>query len=182
MELKDLFMSELRREADRTRHVLEQVPAGCAAWQPSEKAMPLGLLSSLIAVLPERIAMILRTEGEDIREREKVVPRLLRTSRELVQVLDHSVEEAYEELRCTSEAHLCAPWRILSDNRTIGEQARHFMIRDTVFSQLSHLRGELTVYLRLNETSVSGLYNPRSPRGRSFRSSAPQRYTLGLFL
>lgn len=182
MELKELFLSELRWEADRTRRVLEQVPAGCAAWQPAEKAMPLGFLSSLVAVLPGRIATILRTEGEDIRERETMLPRLLRTSRELVQELDRSVEEAYQELRCTSEAHLCASWRILSDNRTIGEHTRHFMIRDTVFSQLSHLRGELTVYLRLNETSVSGLYNPPSASGRFFRSSPLQRSVLGLFL
>jgi uncharacterized damage-inducible protein DinB len=40
------------------------------------------------------------------------------------------------------------------------------MIRDAVFSHLAHHRGQLTVYLRLNEASVPAIYGPSADEGR----------------
>jgi uncharacterized damage-inducible protein DinB len=34
------------------------------------------------------------------------------------------------------------------------------MIRDAVFSHMAHHRGQLTVYLRLNEAMVPAVYGP----------------------
>jgi len=34
------------------------------------------------------------------------------------------------------------------------------MIRDAVFSHLAHHRGQLTVYLRLNQAPVPSVYGP----------------------
>jgi uncharacterized damage-inducible protein DinB len=39
-------------------------------------------------------------------------------------------------------------------------QPRNIVIADSVFSHLAHHRGQLTVYLRLTESSVPALYGP----------------------
>ncbi len=44
--------------------------------------------------------------------------------------------------------------------RTVDQQPRYIMISSAVFSHLAHHRGQLTVYLRLNESSVPALYGP----------------------
>jgi len=44
--------------------------------------------------------------------------------------------------------------------RIVDQQPRHIMISRAVFSHLAHHRGQLTVYLRLNEAAVPALYGP----------------------
>lgn len=51
-------------------------------------------------------------------------------------------------------------WRILVGGRLIDEKPRHLMIRDGVFQHRAHHRGQLTVYLRLNEAMVPAMYGP----------------------
>ena len=48
------------------------------------------------------------------------------------------------------------------------------MIMDSVFSHLAHHRGQLTVYLRLNEASVPALYGPSADEGLSFGGRTPR--------
>jgi len=183
MKLTDLFLTELHCEADRTRRLLEHVPAGHSAWQPYESSMSLGYLSSLVASLPGHIATIIGRDEDDIGERSNSFPSLLRTSRELVQKLDQSVERAHEALRGANDEHLSCSWRLLDGGRIIGEYPRHFAIRETVFSRLSHYRGQLTVYLRLNDVYVPGIYGASADESRLFRRpSRPERSILGVFV
>ena len=39
-------------------------------------------------------------------------------------------------------------------------EARHIVLRDSVFNHLAHHRGQLTVYLRLNDAPVPAIYGP----------------------
>jgi uncharacterized damage-inducible protein DinB len=48
----------------------------------------------------------------------------------------------------------------------VSESPRHVAIAESVFSHLSHHRGQLTVYLRLNEALVPALYGPSADEGR----------------
>ena len=42
---------------------------------------------------------------------------------------------------------------------TVVEQPRHIMMRDAI-NHLAHHRGQLTVYLRLNDVPVPAVYGP----------------------
>ena len=46
------------------------------------------------------------------------------------------------------------------------------MIRDAVFSHLAHHRGQLTVYLRLNEAPVPSIYGPSADENPSDKAPA----------
>jgi uncharacterized damage-inducible protein DinB len=47
----------------------------------------------------------------------------------------------------------------------VSEQPRYVMIRDAVFNHLAHHRGQLTVYLRLNDAPVPSIYGPSADEG-----------------
>ena len=42
MDLKQMFLAQLEREAMATRRTLERVPEGRNDWKPHEKSMTLG--------------------------------------------------------------------------------------------------------------------------------------------
>jgi uncharacterized damage-inducible protein DinB len=52
------------------------------------------------------------------------------------------------------------PWRLAMSGKVLSEEPRHMMLSSAVFSHLAHHRGQLTVYLRLNEVSVPAIYGP----------------------
>ena len=76
------------------------------------------------------------------------------------------VAEAREALQNTTDEHLLTPWKFMVGGHVVSESPRHVMIADSVFSHLAHHRGQLTVYLRLNEASVPALYGPSADEGR----------------
>lgn len=169
MTMTELFLAELEREADPTRRTLERVPEGRADWKPHEKSMPLGYLSTLVATLPSWVAFTVNQDELDLNPPggPRYQPPLLRTSRELIATLDASVAQAREALQKTTDEHLLTPWRLLNGGHVVSEQPRHIVLRDAVFNHLAHHRGQLTVYLRLNDAKVPAIYGPSADEGRT---------------
>ncbi len=162
MKMNDLFVSQLDAEAKRTRRALERVPEGRDDWKPHEKSMPLGRLAMLVARMPSWVSMIVRQDSLDLNPPgggSNVDQRVLRTPAELVKALDDGVADARAALTAASEENLMKPWRLLVSGRTVSEDPRHVVLRDT-FAHLAHHRGQLTVYLRLNDVPVPAIYGP----------------------
>ncbi|RPJ55287.1 MAG: hypothetical protein EHM23_26700 [Acidobacteria bacterium] len=161
MKMTEFFMSQLEREAAISRRVLERVPAGRPEWKPHEKSMPLGYLSTLVATMPSWIAMTILQDSLDLNPPggSRHTPPQWSTTAELLAAFDDSLAKARSALRETTDAHLATPWRLLFSGQTVMEQARHVVISDT-FTHQAHHRGQLTVYLRLNEVPVPSIYGP----------------------
>jgi uncharacterized damage-inducible protein DinB len=161
MELIGLFLGELAREAPLTRRALERVPEGKDDWKPHEKSMPLGRLAALVATMPAWIAMMIERDEFDIKPPAGggSFMRPLRTNRELLDALEEGVAAARAALEGTTEEHLMKPWRLLAGGTVVVEQPRHVMLRDSI-NHLAHHRGQLTVYLRLNDVPVPAIYGP----------------------
>ena len=49
---------------------------------------------------------------------------------------------------------------MLSAGKLMSEQSRYEAIRDGVLNHMAHHRGQLTVYLRLNDAKVPAIYGP----------------------
>jgi uncharacterized damage-inducible protein DinB len=82
------------------------------------------------------------------------------TRAELVKLLDEGLAKARAALASTTEEHLMKPWRFIAGGKVQSNEPRHVMLTDSVFAHLAHHRGQLTVYLRLNEASVPAIYGP----------------------
>jgi uncharacterized damage-inducible protein DinB len=162
MKMNDLFLAEVDREAERTRRTLERVPEGRPDWKPHPRSMSLGYLAALVATLPSWIVFTVTQDELDIRPpgaKPYTMPEWS-TAGDLVEILDGGVAQAREALQNTTDEHLLKPWKFLVGGRVMAEDPRHIVLRDTVFNHLAHHRGQLTVYLRLNEKPVPAIYGP----------------------
>jgi uncharacterized damage-inducible protein DinB len=162
MKLTELFLAELEREAKPTRRVLENVPDHHEAWKPHPKSMPLGYLSTLVATMPAWVVMTVNRDELDISAPESAPfrPAIVGTARELVETLDASVAKAREALLGTTDEHLMKNWKFIVKGHVVSDLPRHIVLRDTVFNHLAHHRGQLSVYLRLNDAKVPSIYGP----------------------
>jgi uncharacterized damage-inducible protein DinB len=162
--LTSLFLSELDREGPLTKRALERVPVGRDDWKPHAKSMPLGRLASLVAMMPGWITMMIERDDFDLNppggsSGQGQFSYQARTPSELLKMVDEGVAGAKKALQQTTDAHLMKPWRLLVAGKVVAEHPRHVMLRDSI-NHLAHHRGQLTVYLRLNDVQVPAIYGP----------------------
>jgi len=171
MTYRETFLTELEREAASNRRVLERVPEGRNSWKPHPRSMELGYLASMVASMLGWIRMMVEDDSIDFHPPggQPTRTQVLEGRAALLGELDAAVSKAREALIKTTEEHLETPWRILVGGQVIDEQPRHRMIRDGVFQHLAHHRGQLTVYLRLNEAMVPSIYGPSADEGPGAR-------------
>lgn len=160
MMLTELLLAELERESARTRRALEQVPAGRDDWKPHAKSMPLGRLAGLVASMPSWISLIIEQDELNLTPPPGQGTYQQPKTDELVAAHDAHVQKGREALSRTTDAFLMTTnWRLLAGGQVVMNQPRHIVLRDTL-NHLAHHRGQLTVYLRLNECTVPAIYGP----------------------
>jgi len=169
MKLTEFLIAQLEREAASSRLALERVPEGHNGWKPHDKSMPLGYLASLVATMPSWIVSMVKLDEFDLKSPEaaKFKPLEWQNRAQLIAALDSATAAALEALQNTTDEHLLTNWKFRAGGHVMSENPRRIMITDSVFSHLAHHRGQLTVYLRLNEASVPALYGPSADEGRA---------------
>lgn len=165
MKLTELLAAELERESALSRRVLERVPEGKNDWKPHPKSMRLGYLAVLVASMPGWIDLMINQEELNFDSPGRNRPEEVSSNAVLLSVQDTNLAKARLALSSTNDEHLMTPWRIRAGGRVVQEQARHLFLRDAVFSHMAHHRGQLTVYLRLNDAAVPAIYGPSADEG-----------------
>jgi uncharacterized damage-inducible protein DinB len=161
MKMNELLMAQLETEVPITRRVLERVPEGRDNWKPHDKSMPLGKLATLVASMPSWVVTMVNQDELELNPPggSSYRPQELRSKREWVEALEGHASKARESLAKTTDEHLMKKWRLLVGGRVVGEDPRYRAIL-TTFNHLAHHRGQLTVYLRLNNVAVPPVYGP----------------------
>jgi uncharacterized damage-inducible protein DinB len=160
MTLTQLFLEELDREGPRTRRALEQVPAGRDDWKPHPKSMPLGRLAGLVASMPSWVTLIIGQDELDLTPPPGGGQYQQPSTDQLVETLETHLSKARESLSETNDKYLITTkWRLRAGGAVVMEAPRHVVLRDTL-NHLAHHRGQLTVYLRLNDRTVPAIYGP----------------------
>jgi uncharacterized damage-inducible protein DinB len=167
-KMTELFLEELEAELPATRRALERVPEGRNDWKPHEKSMKLGYLAWLVATMPEWISMTVDQDSLDLNPPGGAAPRQTeaKTTQELLQRFEEAVGKGRRSLQNTTDEHLLTPWRLLVGGNVVSEQPRYSMLRTGVMNHFAHHRGQLTVYLRLNEIAVPSIYGPTADEKR----------------
>jgi uncharacterized damage-inducible protein DinB len=161
VKLTELFLSELEREADRSRRALEQMPDGKQDWKPHDRSMGFGYLAELVATMPSWLAMTINRDELDLKPADGSAMKRepLNTRDDYLKALDKAVADARTAIAKTTDEYLMTPWRLLVGGNVVMESPRHVVMRDAL-NHLAHHRGQMTVYLRLLGSKVPALYGP----------------------
>jgi uncharacterized damage-inducible protein DinB len=159
LPLKPATTGDLIHELSNTRLMLERVPDEHFDWTPHEKSMSLGQLAGHIANILQWQAMILRQDEVDLAAPppQQDAPE---TRADLLELFDARVDALKQTLDALDPDALARPWTLRHGERIIMEQPRAAMLRSMGISHMIHHRGQLSVYLRLLEVPVPGVYGP----------------------
>lgn len=150
------FLQELEAEANATRKCLERIPVNLFGWKPHEKSMPLGYLALLVAEIPKWIQHMVEKSEIDFATHEHFEPK---STAELVNHFDENLQAARVALRNASNEALAEPFYLKNQGQVVFSSPKKESIGSSI-NHLVHHRGQLTVYMRLNEIPVPSIYGP----------------------
>jgi uncharacterized damage-inducible protein DinB len=154
--LGKMFLNELEAESTACRKCLERIPESLFGWKPHEKSMPLGYLSLLVAEIPLWIRQMVETSEIDFAKFDHFKAK---TTAELVHHFDENLEKARNALSHVSDEALEEPFHLKNNGQVLMTVPKKDNIGPTI-NHLVHHRGQLTVYMRLNNLPVPSIYGP----------------------
>jgi len=157
--LSDLT-EEFELESKSTRKILEGVDFSHSMWKPHEKSMTLGRLATHIAELPVWINRILSSDKFDFAT-AKFTPNVASNDQDLLKTFEEhfiSAKKALNEV--ANDDFLNQSWTAVRGDITVASSSRKMAIRHWAINHIIHHRGQLSVFLRLLNIPVPGLYGP----------------------
>ncbi|HTM97241.1 MAG TPA: DinB family protein [Pedobacter sp.] len=158
MNIIELLLTELAQEAAVTRKMLAIVPVDKFDWAPHEKSMKMKALASHIAELPGWVKLALTTKELDFAT-APYEPIPVASNDDLLAILEKSLAEAKSSLEEAKEEDLNERWILRTGETIHADMSVYEMIRVS-YSQVSHHRAQLGVYLRLLNIPIPGSYGP----------------------
>ena len=165
MSIAKEFLSEFEIQAPLTRKFLERVPESKLTWKPHEKSMTLGRLAGHIAEIPGRISGILEPDEYDF-SAGGMTPHTATSAADALAVFNQGVTQASERLKNQTTERLLATWRMRKGGQLLLELPRFGAIRSLLLNHLIHHRGQLSVYLRLQNVPLPSIYGPTADEPR----------------
>lgn len=164
MTISELLRQEFSDEGAATRRMLERVPEASFSWKPHAKSMTLGRLASHVADLPSRCVSIV-TADSFVRN-PGTPPFQAASQADLLAHFDEAAAAAKAALSGLREDQLSALWTLKFGEQTMVTLPRALALRRIFFNHLIHHRGQLSVYLRLLDVPVPGMYGPSADDAR----------------
>ena len=163
MAIKDALLAEYDHEMGTTRKLLERVPDAQLAWKPHEKSMTLGGLATHLGNIANWGGTILNESFFDL----SGPPPSLEARASRAEILSH-FDDACRETRVwmdKSDAEYTARWALKRGGQEMFSMPRIAAFRSFVLNHIIHHRGQLSVYLRLNNIPVPAIYGPSADEG-----------------
>lgn len=157
------FISEFEAEIPASRKCIERIPEKLYDWKPHEKSMTLGYLTLLVAEIPKWITAMIKTREIDFQTFDHFQPK---TTSEMVNHFDENVDGAKQAFQELSIEDLDKPFVLKNGGQILISSPLNENISSTL-NHWGHHRGQLTVYMRLNDLLAPSIYGPSADE-RSF--------------
>ena len=159
MAERDSLLPEFDQETSATRRVLERVPESAFEWRPHPKSFNMGELATHLSRIPHWGALILTRDGYDLATSGPRGPALPTVAAVLDQ-FDTNVREVRSALVEMTDGQLLQPWSLRRGDRVVMSVPKVSAVRGFVVRHMVHHRGQMTVYLRMNDVPLPPLYGP----------------------
>jgi uncharacterized damage-inducible protein DinB len=160
MAIKDVFIVELKQESSLTKKMLEKVPIDKKEWKPHEKSMTLGRLATHVAETNHWASDIIHIDDFDFMKNYNFKPVTAASVEELLQIFQTNLDKAINDLSSMSDEDFNKTWTVRRGEQVMFQTPKKVAIRGRAFSHMIHHRGQLSVYLRLLDVPVPGMYGP----------------------
>ncbi len=155
------ILAELDRELAVTRRVLERVPDDKFDYQPHPKSMKLGTLASHIVNLLKFKQLFVEADHRDFLDpNAPKPPPSPTTTAELLSRFDQFSADLRGALAESSDEKLTDSFQLRRGEEVLMDRPKGAAMRIMGLNHSIHHRGQLTVYLRLLDIPVPGIYGP----------------------
>jgi uncharacterized damage-inducible protein DinB len=150
------FANELEAEIPATRKCIERIPEKLYGWKPHEKSMTMGYLTTLVTEIPRWIAVMIKDGVIDFKTFRHMEAH---TTQEMITQFDDHIRQAREALKTVTGEQLSKPF-VLKDGDRIMINSPLLVNISSTLNHWVHHRGQMTVYMRLNDIAVPSIYGP----------------------
>ena len=160
MTIAELLLPEVDQEMAATRRVLERVPDDKLGWKPHDKSWSMGDLASHIVNMIKWTDVTMNATEFDVATvpPEQMNPTAA-SGAQLLEWFDAHAAAARAAMH-KSDADYFVPWSLKHSGKALFTMPRYSCIRSYFLNHVVHHRAQLTIYLRLNNIAVPGLYGP----------------------
>jgi uncharacterized damage-inducible protein DinB len=162
MDYQNELVAEYGRETEKTRKLLEAIPAD-VDWnfKPHEKSMTLGRLAGHVCDFSGDWALhSLNLDKLEFTADHKWEVHVASNKEELLKKFDEQLPEAKAALAATTGEKWDQHWQFIFGGQVWIDQPRHQVFRELVISHMVHHRAQLGVYLRFLGAKIPGMYGP----------------------
>lgn len=157
MAIAESFLPELDGEFATTRRLLERLPEGRLDWKPHPKSKSLGELATHIVEMPR---WGLRFEHESFQVGSAQTPPMTTVAQFLAR-FDENAAAGRAAIATKTDEQMKGEFTVLRLNGEVFfKLSRKSVVRSVLLNHLIHHRGQLTVYLRLNDVPLPPVYGP----------------------
>jgi uncharacterized damage-inducible protein DinB len=163
MSIKDGLLADFDHEMGTTRRLLERLPDDRLSWKPHPRSMTLGGLATHLSNIPTWGGTILNEQSFDLTGPPP--PLEEKTSR--AEILA-SFDDVCRTTRATmdkSDGEYQSLWTLKRGGQQVFSVPRVAAFRSFVLHHVIHHRGQLSLYLRLNDVPVPAIYGPSADEG-----------------
>ncbi len=157
MTQKEFLIEEIERELQNTRKIIESIPFDKKDFKPHEKSFSLLDLAKHVVSIVEYVGVIVNKEELDFASLTKIDSSSLE---DLLNTLDQFIKNGLESLNDFSEEDFSKNCEIKYGDHIISTMPKSHAFRYMFLNHLIHHRGQLSVYLRMVDAKVPGLYGP----------------------
>ena len=164
MTISETLLPEFDHEMANTKAMLECVPEDKFSWKPHEKSMTMGRLASHCAEMASWAVFTINQDKLELTPDMK--PFNASTKKELLDGFAGFTADARKAIQDASDADLGKTWSLIYEGKPVMSMPRASVLRSMVMNHIIHHRAQLSVYLRLNNIPIPGMYGPSadSPR------------------
>ena len=159
MATNQAFIMEMNQEAASTRKLLERVPSEHNEWRPHPKSMTLARLATHVAEIP---GWVLHTMDSDELDLGKMnfKPHVAASNEELLAIHEEKTKLALEKLASSSDEDFDKMWTLRHGDHVSFTLPKKTVLRSFAFNHQYHHRAQLSLYLRLLDIPIPGMYGP----------------------
>jgi uncharacterized damage-inducible protein DinB len=160
MLIRDALLPEFDQETATTRRVLERIPDDKFGFKPHPKSMDMATLATHLCEMTSWAVDAIEKDYFDLASHDPSKRRIAASNAELLEMWDKAVTAARAALAKAEDGPLMQPWSLKHGEKVLLTMPKIVVLRSMVFNHCVHHRGQLSVYLRMNDIPVPSIYGP----------------------